>query len=409
MANPARRLTKWSLIGFVGLLLVLILGFGGFYLHAQIKYSRALEGEISLAEASGKPWRWADLRKSAGGETPAKQDPWAKAWDTLAREGAAEEKVFQRFDRSGERIDPADRAELETILNRHAAMFEEAERAASGTVFPPAFSVEKGVPQSPETLRRYSHFTNLVLLKMALEPGTGARLCRLLLALGDRLDSDPFPFSQKVKADIYNRGVFPLAQILLRSGRKDEVQSLLLDRLRGLDGRWSMDLALHGERALGAEFFEGLITGKMSVADVLLNPGPMDRFRCFLSYPGVPWIKRDYAEYLALERTRLELPLQDFSSWVKNQRRRTQDARRGAMPLLAIELANLRVEELCTLEANLRMARYVLGIQSELPRDPWGTNMIQTRKEGILQVFWSIGPDGRDDQALGDDIVWRVP
>jgi len=409
MASSARRLAKWSLIGFLGLLLAAVLAVGGFYLYAQIKYSRALENEIALAEASGKPWRWADLRKGAGGATSTNQDPWAVAWDILAREGAAGEPVFQRFDRSGEHIDPADRAELQTILNRHALMFEEAERAASGPAFPPAFSVEKGVPQSPETLRRYSQFTNLVLLKMALEPGTGSSLGRLLVTLADRLESDPFPISQKVKADIYNRGVFPLVQILLRSGRQDEVQSLLLDRLRRMDGRLSMELALRGQRALGTEFFDCLVTGKTSVADILLNPGTMDRFRCFLSYPGVPWIKREYAEYLALERTRLELPLEDFSSWMKNQRRSTQDARRGAMPLLAIQLEYPRIEELCTLEANLRMARYVLGLELELPHDPWGTDKIRSQKEGDLRILWSIGPNGHDDQALGDDIIWRVP
>ena len=288
-------------------------------------------------------------------------------------------------------------------------MFEAAERAAAGAAFPPAFSVEKGVPQSPETLRHYSHFTDLVLLKAALQPGTAAGLCRLLLALADRLESDPFPLSQTVRAIVYNRGVFRLAQLLLRAGRKDDVQSLLLDRLRRLDAVSSMELGIRGERALGAEFFESLLSGRTAVSDMFLNPGAKDRFQCFLSYPGTPWIAREYAEYLALERKRMQLPPDDFSRWVKNQWRQTQESRGRGMPLLAARLGRPPVEELCTLEANLRMARHVLGLQEELPQDPWGTGQIHARKEGDLRVLWSIGLNGRDDEARGDDIVWRVP
>jgi hypothetical protein len=337
------------------------------------------------------------------------QDPWAAVWNIVASEGAAGDPVFQRFDRSGEHVDPADLAELETILKRHGPMFEAAERAAAEAAFPPAFSVEKGVPQSPATLRYYSHFTNLVMLKAALKPETVPQLCRLLLALAHRLETDPFPFSQMVKARLYNWGVFRLVQILLRSGRKEEVQSLLADRLRRLDGRLSMELAIRGDRALGAEHFESLITGKSSVTDILLNPSKMDRFQCFLAYPGDPWIKREYAPFLALERERLELPVEDFSRWAKKQRRETQDTRRKGLPLLAQCVTYPPVEELCTLEANLRIVRHVLGLEPELPQDPWGTEKIRTRKEGDLRILWSIGLNGRDDQALGDDIVWRVP
>jgi hypothetical protein len=288
-------------------------------------------------------------------------------------------------------------------------MFEAAERAAAAQGFPPAFNTEQGVPRTPDTLRHYSHFVDLVLLKVALKPETAAPSCRSLLALADRLDSDPFPASQMVKAIIYNRGVFRLAQILLRSGRKEEVQALLLDRLRHLDGRSSMELALRGERALGAEFFDSLIIGRTSGAKILLTPDAMDRFNCFLAYPGAPWIKREFAEYLALERTRLELPVDGFSSWMKELRRQTQDSRGRSMPLLAIIVAYPPIEELCTLEANLRIAKYVLRPESELPQDPWGTEKIHFRNEGALRILWSVGLNGRDDQALGDDIPWRVP
>jgi hypothetical protein len=409
MASSSRRLAKWTLIGFLGLLLLAVLAFGGIYLHAQIKYSRALDREIVLADASGKPWRWAELRKSVGGETPANQDPWGQAWDILARQGAAGDPVFQRFARSGEPIDPADRVELETILKRHGPMFEAAERAATGAAFPPGFRVENGVPQTPESLRHYSHFIDLTLLKVALEPETAAELCRVLLALADRLESDPFPLSQEVKATIYNRGVFRIAQILLRSSRKEDVQSLLQDRLRRLDGGSSIELALRGQRALGAEFFESLISGKTSVADVFLDPKGMDRIQCFLSYPGTPWLAREYSEYLALERLRMEPAPDDFSRWLKNQRRMTQDSRGRKMPLLAIQIAYPPVEDLCTFEANLRIARYVLGLEQEFPLDPWGTGKVHARNDRGLRILWSIGPNGRDDEARGDDIVWRVP
>jgi hypothetical protein len=266
------------------------------------------------------------------------------------------------------------------------------------------------VPEPSPSLRHYTHFARMAFLRATLRPEKAVETCEMLMALSDSLATDPFPASQFTRARVFNFAIWPVIQQMLRAGRIEEARRLIAGRLLSIDVRDWILLAMRGERAIGIEFFEGFVSGKRDILNIFENtPDLSTRLGCLTSYPGIPWIKRDYAAYLALEREKLDSLGSGYSEWLTRGRKRVIEVRIQKCPLLNVIAGTSAFETLCEMDANARIARLALGLDEDGAPDPYLGQPLHVRQEGQMRMIWSVGRNGKDDGGSLDDIVWRVP
>jgi hypothetical protein len=408
------RPKKWRVLLTIAIALIVLpwVIYGIAYIVTELYYSPKLNGELMKLEYAGKPYR---IEQFVAAMTP-EETRTTLAWrwicyDVLWSEGDAESKALDRFLATG-RVDEADRAVLLGIVARNTGVLSRAKTATETPASIPADSLaDRGRPAVPFVS---IDFGRLACLQAALIPETEAECHAMIAAFARAIRNEPGPVDQYVRLALYDLLLDRLQRKLPQKLKKEDL-AFYVDVLAPARASDMRRLAFLGERAAGIETFESVLEGRRTLKEAFglhyhgILPGWIVNF---MACPGDPWLKGFFARYLVVTGKLVDamnLPYPEASkAWdtILEEIYKEEDFLvKGLIPP-----TRGRLLPFAMLEARLALGRVAIGLERETT-DPFGRPgaMIRTRRDADIRVLWSVGPNGVDDGAEGDDIVWRVP